>query len=609
MVRDLFINLKRNKGLMYSTVLSILVLLCIALNVTFSAFTQSTNNRAANIRVGTLTYKTIINGNETFIIEAPANMVTKENVLLLNLNEMDTNYELTYNVCDSASCDNEVSTVEGVKVEYSTLTKDGITGQININGNKSIRLVITNDTETKYYIKLGINAGFAHNALTLDRDITEKYPEDDAYIAAYINGELSDSFPTSRGYLPSVSCVVGNGNISNAIGTVKWENGKWVLNVLNIDTGLTRCNINFNPIGASSLISKIFDDYEVSESLTTPGQKISDVNEAVLASATDDYGTSYYFRGNIQNNYVLFAGKCWKIVRIDGNGNIKLFLWNDANSCTSTSDAVVNEGDGTSAFNDKEWTGLKNIVNGVEVADALGRSDVYTSNRPAGIGFMYGDVMGTTYSAVHANTNDSDILSYLKTWYNQTFTSDTLKGKLADVIWCGDKSIASYSAGTGVEFGTDTYFSARGRLYAEDVEENMNPSLICPNDASGGNLSRYTAASSENDNNNAKGNGALNGYKIGLLTADEVAFAGARYNTVNANYYLNTGGFYWTMSPAHFSASNHLSRVWRVDSTGYLYGSYVANGYGVRPAVSLISTVEVLGGEGTSSDPYIIKET
>lgn len=36
--------------------------------------------------------------------------------------------------------------------------------------------------------------------------------------------------------------------------------------------------------------------------------------EAVMASIADDYGTSYYFRGEVTNNYVEFANKCWRYV-------------------------------------------------------------------------------------------------------------------------------------------------------------------------------------------------------------------------------------------------------------------------------------------------------
>ena len=58
--------------------------------------------------------------------------------------------------------------------------------------------------------------------------------------------------------------------------------------------------------------------------------------EALLASTEDDYGTSYYFRGAVKNNYVEFANKCWRIVRINGDGSIKLVLHNDNTSSSSS---------------------------------------------------------------------------------------------------------------------------------------------------------------------------------------------------------------------------------------------------------------------------------
>ncbi len=39
-----------------------------------------------------------------------------------------------------------------------------------------------------------------------------------------------------------------------------------------------------------------------------------------------DSSYTYYYRGVINNNYVLFANKLWRIVRIDANGNIRLVL-------------------------------------------------------------------------------------------------------------------------------------------------------------------------------------------------------------------------------------------------------------------------------------------
>ena len=99
----------------------------------------------------------------------------------------------------------------------------------------------------------------------------------------------------------------------------------------------------------------------------------------------DDYGTSYYYRGNIPNNYVIFAGKCWRIVRVDGAGNIKLFLWNNnGTDCTASSSI------GKSAFND-----IKIGTTNNPSADYYNRTGAYTSNRPAGVGLMYGDAMGS----------------------------------------------------------------------------------------------------------------------------------------------------------------------------------------------------------------------
>ena len=47
-----------------------------------------------------------------------------------------------------------------------------------------------------------------------------------------------------------------------------------------------------------------------------------------LYKTEDDEGTSYYFRGAVENNYVKFADMVWRIVRINGDGTIRL-LQND----------------------------------------------------------------------------------------------------------------------------------------------------------------------------------------------------------------------------------------------------------------------------------------
>ena len=50
----------------------------------------------------------------------------------------------------------------------------------------------------------------------------------------------------------------------------------------------------------------------------------SDKSDKGIYMADDDYGTTYYYRGNILNNNVYFAGFYWQIIRINGDGSIRL---------------------------------------------------------------------------------------------------------------------------------------------------------------------------------------------------------------------------------------------------------------------------------------------
>ena len=65
--------------------------------------------------------------------------------------------------------------------------------------------------------------------------------------------------------------------------------------------------------GSGTLLASLRNSNTLKTPITTPGAAISTADEALLASAEDDYGTSYYFRGAVKNNYVEFANKCWRI--------------------------------------------------------------------------------------------------------------------------------------------------------------------------------------------------------------------------------------------------------------------------------------------------------
>ena len=315
------------------------------------------------------------------------------------------------------------------------------------------------------------------------------------------------------------------------------------------------------------------------------------VTEALLASTEDDYGTSYYFRGAVKNNYVQFANKCWKIVRITGDGSVKLVLHNDntsgaSNPCSSANNST------TAAFARYSGTTYTSAFN--------------SSNRDnAYVGFMYGATGASDYASTHANTNKSTILTNLETWYTNNLS--TYADKLADTIWCNDKSTFNTftngtTYGTGLGYAKKiTGYGSYYRLFGGNTSSNAIPSLICPNDNEGGKLSKFTV------NDTANGNGNLM-YKIGLLTEDEIAFSGAVHALYNSSTYLqeNTGtNWWWSLSPYHFDGG--YAEVSGVSLGGLFIGPVAVSANNVlRPAISLVSDV-IVTGSGTSEDPYVVE--
>lgn len=58
---------------------------------------------------------------------------------------------------------------------------------------------------------------------------------------------------------------------------------------------------------------------------TKIGKEISTFDEGLLSSKDDD-GISYYFRGDVSNNYVKMGNLTFRVVRINGDGSVRLVL-------------------------------------------------------------------------------------------------------------------------------------------------------------------------------------------------------------------------------------------------------------------------------------------
>ena len=416
--------------------------------------------------------------------------------------------------------------------------------------------------------------------------------------ANYILSKYMKANVSTKGSTDGTSLIIGtqntkvldnkhNGYIVKEVGLKSKESKEFDLRLwIDYDTtkeqaaGMTYLSqvvIVTEPGNEPTFAETILANNEIKTPITTPGAGISTADEALLASSEDDYGTSYYFRGAVTNNYVEFANKCWRIVRVGGDGSVKLILHNDnptgaANPCDAANNSA------SAAFARYSGTTYESTFN-----------TNYNDN--AYVGFKFGTIGSSTYEATHANTNNSTILTNLETWYTNNLKA--YESVIDDNVWCNDKTNVTdttfnpygYSNVNGLGYGTNrTYYGATQRLVSKSNSAGgTGPSLKCT-----GELSKITS-------------------KVGLITADELAFAGYAWNIGNTTTYLQenaTDTYWWSLSPYNFY--DGFAFVWRVVGSS---GNFVNNGVsfagGVRPSISLKSTTNVTG-EGTSSSTFII---
>ena len=309
---------------------------------------------------------------------------------------------------------------------------------------------------------------------------------------------------------------------------------------------------------------------------TTPDfSKVATTNEG-LFKADDDYTAttgmkSYYFRGAVNNNWVQFGKEgdkdiYWRIIRINGDGSIRMIY--SGTTAPTSSTATVMTGTGTQIS-----------------------TSVFNSSRDKAeyVGYMY------TEGEQHGNSTPSTIKTAIDNWYAGTTLKDNVLVS-QDQIFCNDRtastsdvaySTTNYTTLTSwTSTGATYYYGAYGRL-----DKSKSPILTCP------------TASDKFTVNKSNGNGALT-YPVGLITADEVAMSGGVYGTSNSFYYLYTNQYYWSGSPYIFYRSSSAPEF-LVHSTGRLREDFVSSDLGARPVVSLSSKAK-LSGNGTYSNPYTV---
>ncbi len=319
--------------------------------------------------------------------------------------------------------------------------------------------------------------------------------------------------------------------------------------------------------------------------IATSNDTVTDSGKSrdMLCKARDDYGDSYYFRGVVEKNWVKIGTTYWRIIRINGDGTIRL-IYNGTKTDTT--------GDTTMAFNGayKEYN----------------KDPKYNDN--AYVGFMYGKTGQkgnssdtTAYDNTHANQTKSDIMSVLESWIiSSEFPQQYLEILDGHAGFCNDRTPYQYSGINAnskmdkVNYGmgtTPTYYGAYYR-----TNQSNYPTLQCPNPKN----DLFTTVGNDNGNQKLQ-------YAVGLITADEVEYAGAYRTTTNKSYYLYNGRYYWTMSPFYFLGSS--AGVFYVYSDGYLNNWYVSSTIpGVRPVINLKADTKFKAdGDGSKTAPFTVQ--
>ena len=153
--------------------------------------------------------------------------------------------------------------------------------------------------------------------------------------------------------------------------------------------------------------------------------------ESLVCSAPDDYGTSYYFRGNVENNWVKFAGYYWRILRINGDGSIRMIYAGDA----SVIDALDNKEEVLKNGYDDGSTDYTQI--GVSTFNSSRNDNAY-------VGYMYGTASSSTYNETHANMNNSKIKTTVDEWYESHIKDTDYEGYISDTLFCNDRCWNKY---------------------------------------------------------------------------------------------------------------------------------------------------------------------
>ena len=381
-----------------------------------------------------------------------------------------------------------------------TLSDNSFT--INLDNNANEQRVCVRITDSYNQVGEGCSLGYKIDGENPTVTITNE-TVDKTSIKVTVNG--SDSYSGITSYKFSKD----NGSNYETINT---SEDTYTYTFNNLESG-TDYQIKVQVIDEAGNIGEI--SKEISTEADIPA------NEYILAANdpptekvrdwTRNY--SYYYTGN-PNNWISFAGFWWRIIRINGNGSIRMIYQGTSANSTGSGTQM-----GTSTFN----------------SNAYNRTYV---------GLVYDE------SSQHGYGTNSTIMNTLNNWYNNNLANYEEKYIDSEIGFCGDRNLRSGDDWDMANF----YYAPYDRVTS----------------GSSGRLQCSTADILSKDNGKIQ-------YPIGLITVDEMLLNGFNWGTSNTGSYLYTGMDYWTMSPCFYISnssfvfqvtSNGVKDGWVINASG-----------------------------------------
>lgn len=549
--------MEKNKKLI---VLGVLALILIISGITYAILTWT----SSRVNIG-------LTSNCFTIDYTKGQDITNQSIKLINEKDLISDGKftikdgiaLTYaNIGIKSTC-----TIEGygiLKLNVTSLSDAFTTG----NSKGSLKYAVLKNTSTTSTITVTsllnqsfdlVTRGSITKLGTIDI-LTEQLSNNEIYkylIVVYIDNSLVDNDVIGSSFAGNISAEAYQGKLgaNYTLQRLHSLNSSIVL-----DTSKTP---DFSTVSGNNGVKKNLQNNSTIASNQGDGTK-------GIYSAEDDFGTSYYFRGTVENNYIKFANKYWRIIRINGDGSIRMIYAGTSAHAngTTNNDMKIDNSEYNTNYNDNTY-----------------------------VGYKIGSTGSSTYANTHSNAGNSTIKTYIDNWYETNLKE--YKYYLKDTIYCNDRKVVNINNVVGMTLtgdGTGTNESAYAG--SDRTYVSHSPTLKCENKND-----RFTV-------NNTMGNMELV-YPIALATSDELVYAGATgidpatmtYIT-NTEFYLFNGDFCWTMTPFFFAGGD--ANVDYLNDSGNVSNNIVNDYSGVRPVVSLRSDA-ILGGSGTMNDPFVVE--